>query len=92
MPVCPKCGNEMREGEAFVQVSISEYQTNPTTGMLGMPGVNMPPVETHQEQSVLWREEIGPKGGLFRRARARVVRLRGMRCVQCGYIELYAQE
>ena len=91
MTVCPKCRNEMREGEAFCQVSIAEVQTSPTTGILGMPGVNMPPVETSRDERVLWRERTGEKRGLFGRSGLRVIRIQGMRCVQCGYIEFYAQ-
>ncbi len=91
MPVCPKCGNEMREGEAFVQVSVAEYQTSPTTGILGMPGVNMPSVESVRDEKILWRERTGEKSSFLGRNRSRIIRIQGMRCVQCGYIEFYTQ-
>ncbi|MCJ7770976.1 PF20097 family protein [Candidatus Bathyarchaeota archaeon] len=91
MPVCPKCGNEMREGEAFVPVSVAEVQTSTTPGMLGMPGVSMPSIETSRDEKVLWRERVGEKRGLFGRSGLRIIRIQGMRCVQCGYIEFYAQ-
>ena len=92
MPACPKCGNEMREGEAFVQVTIAEVQTSSTPGILGMPGVSMPPIETSRDERILWRERAGEKRGLFGRSGSKIVRMQGMRCVQCGYVEFYAQE
>jgi hypothetical protein len=90
MPVCPKCGGEMRQGEVFVPVDITEGFVK-HSGLFSMPGVNMPPVESSRDEKISWRERTGEKAGLFRMNEARVVSIRGMSCIKCGYIELYAQ-
>ncbi len=91
MAACPKCGGEMREGEAFVPISIPS--TAPSLGMSGMPGMGMPSmsvpsVETTTER-VMWREKTEHKG-LLKKSEETTLKISGQRCLNCGYIELYA--
>jgi len=55
MAECPRCGSEMREGEAFVRITTPAEQVSSSYGMLGMPGVGMPSGEMSEEK-VQWRE------------------------------------
>ena len=63
MVECPRCGGEMREGEAFVRVTTSGGQASSGFGMMGIPGMDVPSVETVREKKILWREKTGRKKG-----------------------------
>ena len=93
MVVCPKCGGEMREGEAFVSISIPSGATAPfgigSMPGMGMPGMGAPSIETTAER-VMWREKTERKTGLFKKSEEITLRISGQRCANCGYIELYA--
>jgi len=82
----------MREGEAFVRITTSADQASSSYGMLGMPGMRMPSGETSEEK-VLWREKTGrKKGWIIKRDEEKTLKVLGLRCVECGYIELYARD
>ena len=91
MVECPRCGSEMREGEAFVRITTSADQVSSGYGMLGMPGMRMPSGETSEEK-VQWREKTGQrKGWLIKRDETKTLKISGLRCVGCGYLEFYAR-
>ena len=99
MVECPKCGGEIREGEASVRVStIGGLMTGSFGyGMIPIPGVGVPtgvPAnEGASENNILWREKTGTKRGLFIKSdEEKTMKVSGHRCIKCGYIELYARE
>lgn len=93
MVECPRCGGEMREGEAFVRVTTYEGRASSGFGIMGIPGMGIPSAETVREEKVRWRERTGEKKGwLIKREEEKVMRVSGLRCLKCGYIELYARE
>lgn len=83
----------MREGQAFVQVKSAAQTTSGLGGMIGMPGMGLPSVETSSEEGMQWREKTGRTSGrLIKREEEKTMKIYGRRCSQCGYIEFYAQE
>jgi len=86
----------MREGEAFVRVITFGAQVmSPLTslGTMGMPGMGVPTGETKSEENILWREKTGRKTGwLTKSDEEKTMKIKGRRCIKCGYIEFYAQE
>lgn len=93
---CPKCGGEMREGDAFVRVTIPGSQASSglgMTSMTGLPGIGLPTAEATSEERLLWRERTGRKTGwLMKSEEMKSMKISGRRCTACGYIELHAQE
>lgn len=67
MSVCSKCSGAMQEGEIIVWANISEPQVSPTSGLLGMPGMNLGVVETSKEEKMQWREKTGQKRGVSKK-------------------------
>ena len=97
---CPKCGNEMREGALYIPnimlpvqgqafMSDSIMVTPSTLSQLSGPGTFI------QEKSVdgpQWREEKRHTTGLLpKRREIQTLRIQGQRCLNCGYIELWAK-
>jgi len=90
---CPKCGSEMREGELFISVtgsygsqSISTPLGFPTGSPLGTPSMVI-------GEGPFWRERTGQKKGwLVKREETQTLKISGLRCIECGYIELYAHK
>jgi predicted nucleic-acid-binding Zn-ribbon protein len=91
MVKCLRCGAETVEGEAFISV---ESQSTPMAGgMMSMPGMSMGNVGMTTEERLRWREKTGEKKGfIFKSDEVRTMVVRGRRCPECGYIELYAGE
>lgn len=82
----------MRAGEAFVRIITYADQASSGYGVLGMPGMGMPSGEMSEEH-VQWREKTGrKKGWLIKRDEEKTLKVHGLRCVECGYIELYAHD
>lgn len=93
MVECPRCGGDMREGEAFVQFTTSEGQTLSGFGVMGIPERGIPMGETTREENIMWREGTGVKRGwLIKREEKKTLKISGRRCTECGYLELYANE
>jgi predicted nucleic-acid-binding Zn-ribbon protein len=58
-----------------------------------MPSMNIGDVGVTQEERIKWREKTGEKKGfLIKSDEVRTMTVKGRRCLQCGYIELYAQK
>ena len=80
-------------GEAYVNVTTSPPGPTMSGMMSPMPGISMGGAGMTQEERVKWREKTGEKKGfLFKSDEVRTLALKGRRCLQCGYIELYAKE
>lgn len=83
----------MIQGEAYVSVDVPS--ANPMMGgmMPPMSGMSLGGVEMTQEESVKWREKTGEKKGfLIKSDEVRTLAVKGRRCLECGYIELYVRE
>ena len=91
---CPKCSGIMREGELFIDV------INTPSSVIPYPGGFSPMFEpTSSISSVatgegpFWRERTGQKKGLLvKRNEMQTLNIAGLRCTNCGYIELYANK
>jgi len=96
LAVCSKCGGDVREGEAFVQVTSTGSLVGASSsgfGVIPMPAFDMPTGERTSENTVLWREKTGAKTGRFIKSDEQLtMKVSGRRCIKCGYIELYAQQ
>lgn len=85
----------MREGEAFVRVTSTGSQMASSFGMrsmMGMPGITLPGAEATSEEKLLWREKTGEKTGWLIKSDEKTLKICGLRCTACGYIELHAKE
>ena len=83
----------MIQGEAYINVDAPS--TNPAmSGMMpSLPGMNLGDVGMSQEKRVKWREKTGETTGfLIKSEEVRTMSVKGRRCLECGYIELYAQK
>ncbi len=77
----------MRKGEAFIGFSVPVSQP---AAALPYAAMASPPVEVPVE-ILVWRERTGRvRGILFKSPEVKTIRVRGLRCVSCGYLELYA--
>lgn len=87
---CPRCGGEMQEGKPFTQVYVSGGNTYQGFGMMGIPGMNLTGSEATED--IQWREKTGRKIGLLiKNDEEKTMKIIGLRCKICGYIEFYAQ-
>ena len=92
MVECPKCGGEMGNGGLFVQVTTSSGQTMTGIGAIGMPGMGIPSSQITVDEPMTWREKTGQRTGLIIKSdEVKTMKVRGQRCLSCGYIELYTQ-
>lgn len=91
---CPKCGKEMREGELFIKVASSggvadQYMSRPAAFPTGS-SLGAPIVVTGE--GPFWRERTGEKKGfLVKKEQMQTLKISGLRCIACGYIELYTR-
>lgn len=93
MVKCPRCGGDMHEGNALVRVTTSGGQTSSSFGMFPVPGMGVPSGGMTSEETILWREKTGRKTGwLIKSDEKKTIKISGLRCRECGYIELYAKE
>ena len=89
---CPKCGGQMREGEVYINVTTGSSRIptafEPSVGhIMGVP--SMQTTEAHP----LWRERTGQiKGWLLKREETKTLKISGLRCTECGYLELFVHE
>lgn len=90
---CPKCGGEMREGEIYVDVTTLSggLGASPIMGPYSTMGI---PAGTEVSvEGPLWREYTGKeKGWLIKEKERKTLSIRGKRCLECGYVELYVKE
>jgi predicted nucleic-acid-binding Zn-ribbon protein len=94
MANCPKCGGEMVDGTAYVSVTVPSGGGGGGFGgmMSPMPSPSMTSMDTQSEARLMWREKTGERKGFIIKSNVvRDLNVKGLRCVDCGYIELYAQ-
>ncbi len=78
----------MRKGEAFIGFSVPVSQP---AAALPYAAIASPPVEVPVEVPLVWRERTGRvRGILFKSPEMKTIQVRGLRCVSCGHLELYA--
>ena len=97
---CSKCGGEMREGEIYVNVTIPSQMTTtspfsqPTPQLLtDFSRLGSPIGAGVSVEGPLWREYTGRETGwLIKEKERKTLSIRGRRCLECGYVELYVKE
>ncbi len=91
--ICPKCGGKMRSGEAMV-TDISPIGQGSVSGFMSIPSTNLPAGSSAvREADLMWKEKTGRKTGwLVKRDETQVYTIKGMRCLDCGYLEFYAEK
>jgi len=83
----------MIQGEAYVEVTTSSSSSMMSGMMNPMSSMNIGGVDMTREERVKWREKTGEKKGFILKSdEVRTLTVKGRRCLECGYIELYAQE
>ena len=85
---CTKCGGAMVEGEIkFDNDNIMPSQ------MTGIPNSSLQTIYQSSSGRPYWEEYTGRKTGfLFKSDEKKTLRLKGLRCSLCGFIELYAKD
>ena len=95
MVECPRCGGEMREGTAFVEISLpgsQMFRSDMSSMYMPMSSMSAPIGEMSKEK-IQWREKTGKKTGrLIKRDEEKLLNISGWRCIECGYIDFYARE
>lgn len=62
-------------------------------GMMQLPGVNLPRGSVTEKVAVNWKEKTGRETGwLVKGKEEKTLKVKGMRCTDCGFVELYVQE
>ena len=89
---CPKCGGMMNSGEIrFDSETVMPNQMN--AYMTGIPTSPLPNVYQSSSSHPYWEEKTGKKTGFLIKSDEKLnLRIRGMRCTLCGYIEMWATE
>ncbi|MFH0896750.1 MAG: hypothetical protein V1850_01710 [Candidatus Bathyarchaeota archaeon] len=85
----------MREGELFISVT-GKLGGAQIPYPIGIPSVyeQMPGIPlVSSGEGPFWREHTGQKKGLLvKRAETQTLKISGLRCIKCGYTELYARK
>jgi len=91
MVQCPKCGGEMVEGEAYVNVPVMSGSPM-MGGMMPIPAISMGGIAPSEDTGLRWSEKTGEKKGfLIKSDEVRTMAVKGRRCLACGLVELYAK-
>jgi len=91
---CPKCYGNMRKGEILVNVNApSGGLMNLSPMMGGYSTMGLPSQPKLSVERVLWQEYTGEETGwLIKQKEQKTLSLKGKRCLECGYVELYVKE
>jgi len=89
---CPKCGGDMNEGEIrFDSEAVMPSQMN--AYMTGLPTSPLPAVYQGSSSKPYWEEKTGRRTGfIIKSDETKTLRIKGLRCTLCGYVEMYAVE
>lgn len=92
MEKCPKCGGAMIDGAIrFDSDTVMPSQMN--AYMTGIPSSPLPNVYQSSTSRPYWEEKTGRKTGfIIKSDEKKMLRIKGLRCSLCGYIEIYASE
>jgi predicted nucleic-acid-binding Zn-ribbon protein len=83
----------MIQGEAYVNVDVPSSNPMMSGMMSPMSSMNIGNVGMTEEARIKWHEKTGEKKGfLIKSDEVRTMAVTGRRCLQCGYIELYARK
>lgn len=90
--VCLKCGSKMREG----RIKVPQENSSPTTMPHLGAGFDFRGISSNiqvLDSLPKWEEKTGEKTGiLFKRDKFKEMSIKGYRCINCNYIEIYATE
>lgn len=82
----------MRDGEAFISISVPSGGSSGGS-MMSLPRMELPGTETTREARLRWREKTGKeKGWIIKSDEEKTYSIKGRRCLECGYLDLYIQE
>jgi hypothetical protein len=92
MEKCLKCGGVMIEGEIrFDSDTVMPSQMN--AYMTGIPNSPLPNVYQSSMSRPYWEEKTGRKTGFILKSdEKKTLKIKGLRCSLCGFIEIYANE
>ena len=89
----------MKEGQIYINVTLNQQIPTPTSYMTrdlmgGGPSKDLlTPYAGVSVEGPSWREEKEKEDGwLIKRKGKQTLPIRGMRCLGCGYVELYVVE
>ncbi|MDQ1278872.1 MAG: hypothetical protein QG670_132 [Thermoproteota archaeon] len=90
---CPKCNGKMKAGQLYVTATFEQPVTRVAAAASMNPlqdmGMTLQGLDVNVE-GPSWREETDTEEGwLLKRKGKRVLPIKGMRCLECGYIEFY---
>lgn len=92
---CVKCGGRLKEGQIYINVNfdqtsiaMSPYMMASHFSSAGLPSTN---IGIDVEGPVWLEESEKEEGRIFKRKEKKKLPLRGMRCIECGYVELFAK-
>jgi predicted nucleic-acid-binding Zn-ribbon protein len=92
---CPKCGSKMKDGQILVDVQLD--QSTPLPMPSRFSSSSMLDLLDHGTSRVnvegpIWCEETEKEEGLIiKRKRKKKLPLKGSRCLECGYVELFVK-
>lgn len=90
---CPKCDGKMKIGQLYVNATLDRPLTPSTSSTLMPLSSSMDlfeQIRTVMVEGPSWSEESDKEGGwLIKRKGKQTLSIKGMRCLECGYIELY---
>ena len=91
---CPKCYGKMRNGKILVNVKSASGGLRNLSPMMGGFSTMGSPFESGLSvEGLLWQEHTGKKKGwLIKEKEQKTLSLKGKRCLECGYVELYVKE
>jgi hypothetical protein len=90
---CPKCGGKMKAGQLYVRATFEQPLTRVAAASSMNPmqdmGMSLQGLDVDVE-GPSWREESDKEEGwLVKRKGKLVLPLKGVRCLHCGFVELY---
>ena len=93
---CPKCGGKMKRGQLTVNATLDQpiisnaIADSSRYGLEGLASTRSQMSRGISVKGPLWREESDKEEGwLIKRKGRQNFPIKGKRCLECGYIELY---
>lgn len=91
---CQKCSGKMRDGEVYINVTTLSGEMGGAYSMMSpYSPMSIPGRAGVSVEGPLWREYTGKEEGwLIKKKEQKKMSIKGKRCVECGYVELYVKE